>query len=43
MVKEKKFFFSNAKHSCAKSKVITKWKNDKPWKNEIGKVSAPPF
>ena len=44
MVTEKKFFFSNAQqHSFAKGKVISECKNDKPWKNEIGKVSIHPF
>ena len=40
MVAEK-FFPSNAKHSFAKDKVISKCKNDKPWKNQIGKMPAP--
>ena len=44
MVTEINFFFSNAEHGFAKGTVISKCKNDKPWKNEIGKVSAhPPF
>ena len=45
MVTEK-IFLSNAEHSFAKGKAISKCKNDKPWKNEIGKVattSLPPF
>ena len=32
MVAEK-FFSSNAEHNFTKSKVISKCKNDKPWKN----------
>ena len=44
MVTEKKNFFSNAQqHSFAKGKVISECKNDKPWKNEIRKVSIHPF
>ena len=30
-------------NSFAKGKVISKCKNDKPWKREIGKVSTSPF
>ena len=33
MVVEKNNFSSNAQHSFAKSKVIYKYKKDKPWKN----------
>ena len=33
MVGEKKNFSSNAWHNSAKGKVITKCKNEKPWKN----------
>ena len=37
------FFSSNAWHNFAKGKVISKCKNDKPWKKLIGKVTASPF
>ena len=30
-------------HDTIKGKVISKCKNDKPWKNQIGKVPAPLF
>ena len=33
MVAEKIFFSSNEKQNFAKSKVISKSKNDKPWAN----------
>ena len=33
MVAEKSNFSSNAKHNFAEGKVISKHKNDKPWKN----------
>ena len=33
MVTEKIFFSSNAQHNFAKGKVVSKCKNDKPWKN----------
>ena len=33
MVTEKNSFSSNAQHNFAKVKVISKCKNDKPWKN----------
>ena len=42
MVAEKNIFSSNAWHNFAKGKVISKCKNDKPWKNELGKVPDPP-
>ena len=42
MVTEKKNFFFQMHNSFAKGKVISKYENDKPWNNEIGKVSAPP-
>ena len=37
---QKIFFSSNAWDNFAKSKVISKHKNNKPWKNLIGKVPA---
>ena len=43
MVAEKKFFSSNEQHDFWKGKVISKCKNGKPWKNEIGNVPAPPI
>ena len=43
MVTEKNNFSSNAQHNFGKGKVTSKCRNDKPWKNYIGKVSAPPF
>ena len=44
MVAEKNNFSPNAQHDFAKGKIISKCKNGKPWKNEIGKVPAPtPF
>ena len=33
MVAEKNFFSLNAWHNFGKDKVISKCKNDKPWKN----------
>ena len=33
MVAEKNDFSSNAQHNFAKSKVISKCKYDKPWRN----------
>ena len=33
MVAEKNNFFSNAQHNFEKGKVISKCKNDRPWKN----------
>ena len=33
MAAEKNNFSSNAKHNFAKDKVISKCKNDEPWKN----------
>ena len=42
MVKEKNNFPSNAYHNFAKGKIISKSKNDKPLKNYIGQVLAPP-
>ena len=33
MVAEKIFFSSNAQNNFSKGKVISKCKNDKPWKN----------
>ena len=41
MVAEEKNFYSNAYHNFANGKVISKFKNDKPYKNEIGKVPVP--
>ena len=43
MVGEKNYFSSNAWHNFAKGKVISECKNDKPWKDLIGKVPASPF
>ena len=43
MVEEKNYFSSNAWHNFAKGKVISECKNDKPWKDLIGKVLASPF
>ena len=43
MVTEKNIFSSNAWHSFAKGKVISKCTNNKPWKNLIGKLPAPPL
>ena len=43
MVAGKKIFVSNAYHNFTKGKVISRCKNDKPWKNEIQKVPAPSF
>ena len=37
---QKFFIFLNAKHGFAKGEVISKCKNDKPWKNEIAKLSV---
>ena len=31
--RKKKIIFSNAQHNFAKGKVISKCRNDKPWKN----------
>ena len=42
MVAEKNNFSSNAWHNLAKGKVISKCKNHKPCKKQIGKVPAPP-
>ena len=42
MVAEKNNFSSNAQCNFANGKVIFKCKNDKPWKNQIGKAPAPP-
>ena len=33
MVTEKIFFSSNGQHNFAHGKVVSKCKNDKPWKN----------
>ena len=41
MAAEKSNFSSNAWHEFAKDKVISKCKNNKPWKNYLGKVPAP--
>ena len=43
MVGEKNSFISNAWHNLAKSKVISKCKNDKPWKNYVEKVPVSSF
>ena len=38
---QKNFFFSSNVERNLKSKIISKCKNNKPWKNQIGKVPAP--
>ena len=42
MVAVKKTFFK-MHNNFGNSKAIPKCKNDKPWKNYIGKVPAPPL
>ena len=43
MVTEKNNFSSNAWHNFAKDKIISKYKNDKPWRKVKQIYSPPPF